>query len=60
MLAGGVCVYVALLSSSPGRVTALAKAKCEVETSHLSFSHIDLGACHIPVVDGVGQEPLCI
>lgn len=60
VLAGGVCVYVALLSSSPGAATALAKAKCKMETSHLSFSHTDLGGCHIPVVDGVGQEPLHI
>lgn len=58
VLAGGVCVYVALLSSSPGHVTALAKAKCKMETSHLSISHTDSGGCHNPVVDGVGQEPL--
>lgn len=51
-------MYVALLSSSPGHVTALAKAKCKMETSHLSISHTDSGGCHSPVVDGVGQE-LC-
>lgn len=44
VLAGGVRVYVALLCSFPGPVTALAKTKCEMETPHLSFSHTDLGA----------------
>lgn len=31
-----------------------------MEASHLSFSHIDLGGCHIPAIDGVGWEPTCI